>query len=250
MKSAYSPIRVIAKAAVCAFFCVAQPRVHAAEFEVLDKFSVDGYSVLRGSADIPGGSFAVGGSTLAVKGGDVGIGTAAPGATLDIKTGPGNTYAVKISSSDGVNQLMVVQHNGNVGIGTTGPVASLDVAGGIKAGTVTAGCTTELAGTIRWTSGHLSVCTGTDWRQLDNQLPPAVSSINPLSGLITGGTLITISGSGFSFGLKVKINDVEAAVSGVTSSQITATTPAGSGTGTKDVIIMGLLRFEWVNHRA
>ena len=56
----------------------------AAEFEVLDRFSVGGYSVLKGSADIPGGSFAVGGSTLVVKNGNVGIGTAAPGLQLDV----------------------------------------------------------------------------------------------------------------------------------------------------------------------
>ena len=36
----------------------------AAEFEVLDRFSVDGYTMLRGSADITGGSFTVGASTL------------------------------------------------------------------------------------------------------------------------------------------------------------------------------------------
>ena len=57
----------------------------AAEFEVLDKFSVDGYSVLRGSADITGGSFAVGISTFAVKDGKIGIGTAAPATILDIR---------------------------------------------------------------------------------------------------------------------------------------------------------------------
>ena len=55
---------------------------YAVEFEVLDRLSVDGYTVLRGSADIPGGSFAVGGSTFVVKSGKVGIGTTAPGRPL------------------------------------------------------------------------------------------------------------------------------------------------------------------------
>ncbi len=41
--------------------------VHAAEFEVMDRFSVDGCAVLRGSADIPGGGFAAGGSTFEKK---------------------------------------------------------------------------------------------------------------------------------------------------------------------------------------
>ena len=57
----------------------------AAEFEVLDRFSVDGYTVLRGSADIPGGSFAVGGSAFVVKNGNIGIGTTAPANKLHIQ---------------------------------------------------------------------------------------------------------------------------------------------------------------------
>ncbi len=60
---------------------------HAAEFEVLDRFSVDGYSVFRGSADIPGGSFAVGGATFTVKNGNVGIGTSAPAQRLEVSGG-------------------------------------------------------------------------------------------------------------------------------------------------------------------
>ena len=59
--------------------------LRAAEFEVLDRFSVDGYSVFRGSADIPGGSFAVGGSVLAVKSGNVGVGTAGPEYKLQVE---------------------------------------------------------------------------------------------------------------------------------------------------------------------
>ena len=62
-------------------------RLHAAEFEVLDRFSVDGYTVLRSSADIPGGSFTVGGSTFVVKDGNIGIGTSAPGVKLDVHGG-------------------------------------------------------------------------------------------------------------------------------------------------------------------
>ena len=52
--------------------------VHAVEFEVLDKFSVDGYSELRGSAAVSSGLFTVGASTLVVKNGNVGIGTTGP----------------------------------------------------------------------------------------------------------------------------------------------------------------------------
>ena len=58
--------------------------LYAAEFEILDRFSVDGYTVLRGSADVPGGSFTVGVSTFVVKDGNVGIGTANPVVKLDL----------------------------------------------------------------------------------------------------------------------------------------------------------------------
>ena len=58
----------------------------AAEFEVLDKLSVDGYSVFRGSADIPGGLFAVGASTFVVKNGNVGIGTTAPTGSFEVRS--------------------------------------------------------------------------------------------------------------------------------------------------------------------
>ena len=64
----------------------------AAEFEVLDRFSVDGYSVFRGSVDIPGGFFTVGTSTFVVKNGNVGIGTAAPTERLEVNGAVKSTY--------------------------------------------------------------------------------------------------------------------------------------------------------------
>ena len=160
------------------------PAIRAAEFEVLDRFSVDGYTELRGTAAVPSGGFSVGGSTFVVK-------------------------------------------DGNVGIGTTEPVVNLDVAGGIKVGTVTSNCTSAFAGTIRWYEGHLSVCNGSNWRQLDNQPPPTITSITPASGVVTGGTAITIIGTGFSSGLELTIGGAAATGIALTgASQITAATPA------------------------
>ena len=85
------------------------PLVYSAEFEVLDRFSVDGYSVFRGSADIPGGSFAVGGSIFVVKDGKVGIGTTAPGERLTI-TGAGASYVSGITT-DGASQRGLIVRN-------------------------------------------------------------------------------------------------------------------------------------------
>ena len=129
--------------------------LRAAEFEVLDKLSVDGYSVFRGSADIPGGSFAVGGSVFAVKGGNVGIGTANPAAKLSIlgAAGSGNleldggSGATWIQSFDrgtsaykpvrfiaadfrfensGTEKIRI-DSSGNVGIGVASPSGVLDL---------------------------------------------------------------------------------------------------------------------------
>ena len=212
--------------------------LRAAEFEVLDRFTVDGYSVLRGSADIPGGSFTVGASAFVVKDGKIGIGITGPGAALDIKTGAGSTYAVKVSSSDGIGSLLVVRQDGNIGIGTTAPAANLDVNGGIKVGTVTANCISAIAGTLRWYDGHMSVCNGANWRQLDNQPPPTITGINPESGIITGGTAITITGTGFNQGLEVLMDGVTAtAITVVSALQITAATPARAS-GVKEVKII------------
>ena len=76
---------------------------YAAEFEVLDRFSVDGYTVLRGSADIPGGSFAVGGSAFVVKNGNIGIGTTAPISPLHVHNAGADTssYARFTNESTG-----------------------------------------------------------------------------------------------------------------------------------------------------
>ena len=140
----------------------------AAEFEVLDRFSVDGYTVIKGSADIPGGSFTVGGSAVVVKGGNVGIGTTAPGAALQVvPVTDGNPqlflsrrsgdYGLQITAYSTINFMTKLSDNltwqtfmqacegcasgsshlilqpisGNVGIGTTAPTYKLDVQGGI-----------------------------------------------------------------------------------------------------------------------
>ena len=103
--------------------------VRAAEFEVLDRFSVDGYTVLKGSADIPGGSFTVGGSAFVVNGGNVGIGTTSPGYGLELIKAAG----VHLSTTATAGYGLYLNTAGNVGIGTTGPEYKFDVFGTLHA---------------------------------------------------------------------------------------------------------------------
>lgn len=59
---------------------------------------------------------------------------------------------------------------------------------------------------------------------------PTVTSISPTSGVNTGGTTVTISGTNFSTGATVQIGDFADNVVVVSSIEITAITRAGSGT--------------------
>jgi hypothetical protein len=65
---------------------------------------------------------------------------------------------------------------------------------------------------------------------------PTVTSISPSSGPTQGGTLITITGANFSGQPQVTVGGVQASsVTLISSTQIQAVTPAG--TGTKDVVV-------------
>ena len=94
---------------------LAAPAGNAAEFEVLDRFSVDGYTVLRSSADIPGGFFTVGGSTFVVKSGNVGIGTAAPGQKLEVSGVSGTAISI-LTASDSVGDTTQLNLGANPSI--------------------------------------------------------------------------------------------------------------------------------------
>ena len=76
--------------------------------------------MLRGSADIPGGSFTVGGSTFVVKGGNIGIGAANPTAKLHVDYGA-DSYGAKILHASGLGAgpsttlrgLQIIQQSNN-----------------------------------------------------------------------------------------------------------------------------------------
>ncbi len=165
-------------------FSLAGGASYAAEFEVIDRLSVDGYTILRGSADIPGGSFAVGGSTFVVKGGNAGIGTAVPNNKMDIvKTvtsndpttmrslrfgvdaNPGYSFYIGtgglpvmsgvLQALDNGNPSNIILNpgGGNVGIGTTAPGNILQVTKNQNASTyiaVTNSDTTDLYSRARF----------------------------------------------------------------------------------------------------
>gem|GEM_PF-4323443 len=63
-----------------------------------------------------------------------------------------------------------------------------------------------------------------------------VSGISPSSGSTTGGTSVTITGSGFVSGTTVTIGGNAATISSVTATSITAVTPSGTA-GAKDVVV-------------
>ncbi len=70
--------RKLAVVLILSGFSLAGGLAFPVEFEVLDRFSVDGYSEFRGTVSVPSGGFSVGVSTFVVKGGNVGIGTTEP----------------------------------------------------------------------------------------------------------------------------------------------------------------------------
>ena len=165
--------------------------VHAAEFEVLDRFSVDGYSVFRGSTDIPGGSLAVGGSAFVVKDGNVGIGTASPGYKLVVNDSDTSHFGIAeflggaVSGSYRYSQLyfgqtLVAGQSSNIGYMTHQTDTSLSGlyftnygegegtsgifikrGGNVGIGTTAPGQKLSVAGTIESTSGGIKFPDGT-----------------------------------------------------------------------------------------
>ncbi|MBI4656871.1 MAG: hypothetical protein HY746_09035 [Elusimicrobia bacterium] len=89
-------------------------------------------TLLASSMTIQGSAFSVGGSTLVVKDGNVGIGTTKPGAKLHaVETSGSNSYIfIASTATDSASYKVVVSTAGSVGIGITDPTGLFQVGGG------------------------------------------------------------------------------------------------------------------------
>jgi len=107
----------------------------------------------------------------------------------------------------------------------------------VNSSTITATTPAHTAGTVDVvvaTPGG----TGTGTNLFTYVVAPTVTSINPTSGLIAGGTLVTISGSNFLGATSVTIGGTAATgISVVNGTTITATIPAHT-VGTVDVVVV------------
>ena len=71
--------------------------------------------------------------------------------------------------------------------------------------------------------------------------PLYVSSVTPVAGPLTGGTVLTISGTGFTGASAVKVGGVNAPIVGTpTATRIVATAPAGTA-GSASVVVVAPL---------
>jgi len=67
---------------------------------------------------------------------------------------------------------------------------------------------------------------------------PTITSVSPTSGVTAGGTAITLTGTGFVAGCTLKINNVACtSVVRVSSTSVTAVTPAGTAGAARDLVL-------------
>jgi len=170
-------------------------------------------------------------------------------ATVNPASGPatGGT-AITVTGTDFVTGSRVVIGQGN-GAGT-GAIPAIDVVvvsstqitavtgGGAKAGTWSLFVTTS--------GGTSAANIGDDFTYTTSGIIPTVSAVSPESGPTTGGTAITITGTGFATGASVKAetpaqpqNPAIAAtdVQVISSTEITAVTGGGAFGGTYSLFV-------------
>lgn len=70
-------------------------------------------------------------------------------------------------------------------------------------------------------------------------MPPRVTGVSPATGTKVGGTNVTITGSGFTDVTEVEFGNVQAVVTAQSDTEITVTSPPGSGTVDVTVVTPG-----------
>ena len=118
----------------------------AVEWEMMDRFSVDGYSEFRGTVAVPSGGFTVGVSSFVVQYGKIGIGTSTPSFLLHISTAGGVAGDLVVISTGDVNVIRMTGtgeihaskfHGDGSGLGMV--VASSVAASGVQPGSIMSG---------------------------------------------------------------------------------------------------------------
>jgi hypothetical protein len=140
---------------------------------------------IASSVVLSNGGFSVGGSTLVVSGGNVGVGTAAPGATLEVSGNVTVSGAGHVRAAGGASAPLP-----GIGCGTGASIAGSDVAGRVTIGTF-AGSSCVIAFGTAW-SPNRPVCYFTNETQ-----------VQPLS--VTAGDTISVT---FSAAVTLTTGDV------------------------------------------
>ena len=189
--------------------------------------------VLFGSVSAP---FVVAGSTKITTTAPAGSGSVTVTVTAPGATSNGATYSyVAAPVITGISPVQGPTAGGTaVTVTGTGFTGATGVLFGAVSAAFTVVSSTQITATAPAGSGSVSVTVttpgGTSSGATYSYLAvPAVSSISPVQGPSTGGNTVTITGTGFAGVSAVLFGAVSAAFTVVSSTQITATAPAGSG---------------------
>ena len=138
-------------------------------------------------------------------------------------TGGGNTVTVTGTNLTGATAVTFGTNTGMIKTDTATSITATAPAGG--AGTVDITVTT---------AGGISATAAAD--KYTYTTGPAVTSVNPASGPLAGGTLVTITGANLAGATAVKFGTNTATIKTDAASSITATAPADSA-GTVDITV-------------
>lgn len=123
------------------------------------------------------------------------------------------------------------QAGARVTIGVAATVTSL------TSTAITAVTAARTAGTVGVTVTNPDGQSGTLASAFTYAAPPTFTSLTPTSGSTAGGTVVTISGSGFVTGMRVTFSGVAATVTSTTATSLRVTTPAAGSPGPVTVTV-------------